>query len=53
MNGNEDEMMKTLPLDDKSFNNSALKIYVFKCLLEDMNNPTYNTAKNFIKRKFI
>lgn len=53
MNGKEEEMLRTLPLDEKHFNNSALKIYVFKCLLEDMNNPTYNTAKSFIKRKFI
>ena len=45
--------MKTFPLDEKNFNNSALKIYVFKCLLEDMNNPIYNTVKTFIKRKFI
>lgn len=53
MNGKEDEMAKTLLLDDKNFNNSALKIYVFKCLLEDMSNPTYNAAKTFIKRKFV
>jgi hypothetical protein len=29
-------MLKTLPLDEKNFNNSALKIFVFKCLLEEM-----------------
>ena len=46
-------MVRTLPLDDKNFNDSALKIYVFKCLFEDMDNPEYNNAKNFIKRKFI
>lgn len=46
-------MLRTLPLDDKNFNNSALKIYVFKCLFEDMDNPEYNNAKSFIKRKFI
>lgn len=46
-------MMKTLPLDDKNFNNSALKIYVFKCLLEQMTNPTYDIARNFIKKKFM
>jgi len=32
-------MLRTLPLDDKNFNDSALKIYVFKCLFEDMDNP--------------
>jgi hypothetical protein len=53
MNGKEEEIAKTLPLDEKNFNNSALKIYVFKCLLEDMNNPDYNNAKAIIKRKFI
>ncbi len=53
MNGKEEEMIKMLPLDDKNFNNSALKIYVFKCLLEDLNNPSYNLARVFIKRKFM
>jgi hypothetical protein len=41
-----------MPLDEKNFSNSALKIYVFKALMEDMNNPSYDLAKNLIKKKF-
>lgn len=52
MDGKEQDMGKTLLLDDKNFNNSALKIFVFKCILEDMSNPAYDKARVFIKRKF-
>ncbi len=33
MTGKEEELAKVLPLDDKNFSSSALKVYVFKCLL--------------------
>lgn len=32
-------------LDDKNLKNSATKIYVFKCLLDEINDPCYETAK--------
>lgn len=38
MEGKEEDLTKVLPLDDKNFSSSALKVYVFKCLLEDVTN---------------
>lgn len=35
-----------MPLDEKSFSESALKIYIFKQLLETFDNPEYEIAKN-------
>ena len=53
MNGKEEDLLKTLPLDEKNFNNSALKIFVFKCLLEEMPSEKYDLARSFIRRKFM
>ena len=41
-----------MPLDEKSFSESALKIYIFKQLLETFDKPEYDTAKNEIRKKF-
>ena len=50
--GKEDEIKKILPLDEKNFNNSALKIYVFKVLLEDIQGVEYENAKVEINKKY-
>ena len=41
-----------MPLDEKNFKESALKIYIFKQLLESFDNPDYDVAKNEIRKKF-
>jgi hypothetical protein len=53
MEGKEEELAKVLPLDDKNFSSSALKVYVFKCLLDDVTNEKYDVARLFVKKKFI
>lgn len=53
MEGKEEELAKVLPLDDKNFSSSALKVYVFKCLLEDVTNEKYDVARLFVKKKFL
>jgi len=50
--GKDEEIKKILPLDDKNFNNSAMKIYVFKNLLEDIYGSEYENAKLEINKKY-
>ena len=41
-----------MPLDPKHFSKSALKIYVFKVLLEDIHGREYDQAKLEISKKY-
>lgn len=41
-----------MPLDNKNFSSSALKIYVFKILLEDIHGHEYDNAKMEINKKY-
>lgn len=50
--GDEEDLKKLMPLDDKGFNESALKIYIFKQLLESFDKPEYDLARNEIRKKF-
>ena len=41
MEGSEEDMQKTLLLDDAHFPTSAFKIYVFKGVLDEVKDPKY------------
>ena len=41
-----------MPLDEKNFRNSALRIYVFQALLENNTSSEYEEAKREIDKKY-
>lgn len=50
--GCEQDIKAMMPLDSKNFSTSALKIYVFKILLEDVQGREYENAKMEINKKY-
>ena len=52
LKGKEEDIKNIMPLDPKNFNSSALKIYVFKILLEDIHGLEYEGAKMEINKKY-
>lgn len=50
--GTEQDVKTIMPLDAKHFSNSALKIYVFKLLLDDIPGGNYDNAKMEIGKKY-